>query len=462
MGSGTGSTTGYVLTGYATRSAFRRPWVISLFFLIAGLYALASMLEGGMLVFGPTGQKSLTVWLVTSGNPWWYFPAWFVVFPGGSLTLPFFPTLSMVLVSIGVGIGMSVAAVIAVRLIQLRRAAAGRPLAAGSIAGLTPAFLALVTMGACCTTTAASAAGLGVVAQTTGTNVNTLLVNSWYLGVFQMVVVLIALLAQEAILVAYGPMLGLGGAPLFSSPSAADPPPLRVRDILAAGIRIVLIGTAVLWSLSAVAATFSSATPLSTAADWFGFIVEHQLVAALIILVALIPRTVRRWLSASPLQLPALVLRGAFLFLGALILTWVPPFWSSAQTGGLVNALLGLFGAPASWGAVSPPFSGPITLALRLGLGFGLLGATMTLVGVLPSWALEWIGPSPTISARPQPTSHGAGRAAGSGGPTPLFSGSPAGGPEARLAHPISFDPPGIAPSSQPQTTLRAGESEGQ
>ncbi len=264
MGPPAGTTAGAVLSARATRSAFRRPWVIALFFLIAGTYAFASMLLGGMLVFARTGASSLTVWFITAGNPWWNYPALLVVFPGGSLALPFFPTVSMIVVSIGVGIGMSVAAVIAARLIALRRAA-GRPLAAGSIAGLTPALLALVTMGACCTTTAASAAGLGVVAQTTGTSVDTLLANNWYLGVFQMLVVFVALLAQEAILVAYGPMLGLSGVPYHGPSGTSDSPPLRGQDLVAAVARGVLIAAAALWSLEAFAALFSASGGLHDA-----------------------------------------------------------------------------------------------------------------------------------------------------------------------------------------------------
>jgi hypothetical protein len=394
MGPPAGTTAGAVLSARATRSAFGRPWVIALFFLIAGTYAVASMLLGGMLVVARTGASSLTVWVITAGNPWWNYPALLVVFPGATFALPFFPTLSMIVVSIGVGIGMSVAAVIAVRLIVLRRASVGRPLAAGSIAGLTPALLALVTMGACCTTTAASAAGLGVVAQTTGTSVDTLLANNWYLGVFQMLVVGVALLAQEAILAAYGPMLGLSGAPLSGLSRDADPPPLRGRDLVATGARVVLVAAAALWSLEAFAALFSPSGSLTTPAAWFGFLVEHQLVAGVVLAVALFPRSFRESLGASVPHPSTSALRGGLLLTGLIVLTWIPPFWASSQTAGLLNELLGVAGAPASWGAVAPPFSGTIALVLRFSLGFALLGLFSLALALWPRATLDRIDPN--------------------------------------------------------------------
>ncbi len=58
-------------------------------------------------------------------------------------------------------------------------------------------MIALVTLGACCSTTAAATAGLGVIAQASGTSIDELLANNWYIGVFQILVLWIALIAQE-------------------------------------------------------------------------------------------------------------------------------------------------------------------------------------------------------------------------------------------------------------------------
>ena len=398
-----------MLAGRATRSAFSRPWVFALFFLIAGLYAFGSMLLGGMLVFGRTGVSSVTAYFFTAGHPWWDYPALLVIFPGGSLAFPFFPTVAMIVVSIGVGVGMTVAAVLATRLIALRKAAAGRPLAAGSVAGLTPALLALVTMGACCTTTAASAAGLGVVAQTTGTTVDTLLANNWYLGVFQMLVVFVALLAQEAILVAYGPLLGFSVGPASSGYGSADIPPLSGRDLARVAVRFVLVGAAIFWSLWAFASVFSPSAPgWSTPAGWFGFLVEHQFASAVVIAVALFPRSLRnavfpRAPSARPWTSS---FRLVVLVAGLVTVSWVPPFWASAQTAGLLNELMGWMGAPAAWGAIVPPFAGPVALALRFSLGFALVGGFTVALALWPKAVLDRIDPS-SAPASPAPGPRG-------------------------------------------------------
>lgn len=403
MGAPPGTTAGAVLTFRATRAIFVRPWVIALFFLIAGLYAFSSMLLGGMLFFGRTGAQSTTVWLITGGIPWWNYPALLVVAPGGSLALPFFPTVAMVFVSIGVGIGMTVAVVIAAQLIRLRKAAAGRPLAAGSIAGFTPAVLALVTMGACCTTTAASAAGLGVVAQSTGTTINTLLANNWYLGIFQMLVVFVALLAQEAILAAYAPFLGLSTRPLVGPAAALEPPPLRWGDLASAVLRAALITAAAGWSLWAITGLFSSGNGLTDAAAWFGFLVEHLLLTGIVIVVALYPESFRSWLlgAGSPAR-GARLFRGLSAFLGLLVLTWVPPLWAGPQLAGLANELLGLLGAPASWGAVTPAFFGPISRALWFALGFGMLGGFLVAMAFRSRLVFSWL--APTVSDGPTTT----------------------------------------------------------
>lgn len=407
MGAPAKPTARAILTAQATRAAFARRWVVALFFLIAGLYAFASMLLGGMLVFARTGATSTSVFVITAGIPWWNYPAVLVTFPGGSLALPFFPTISMILVSIGVGVGMSVAAVIASRLIALRRASAGRPLAAGSIAGLTPAILALVTMGACCTTTAASAAGLGVVAQTTGTTVDTLLANDWYLGVFQLVVVGVALLAQEAILVAYGPLLGLSAPDEERTSNVA---PLKARDFARYGVRAFLIGAAAFWSLWAFSAQFTAGAALTSAAAWAGFVVEHLVVSSLVISFALYPEAFRDLLDPRRIGKAALALRALFFAVGVWVLAWVPAGWAGPQTAGLVNVIFGIAGLSPAWGAVAPTFTLPVALALQLSGGFLLLGALSVLLALRSSSTVDWFVAAPIVPTpgrSPAPRSEG-------------------------------------------------------
>lgn len=372
-------------------------WVAGLFVLIFALYAFGSMILGGMLIFARTGQSGVSVLILTAGHPWWDYPGMLVTFPGGNLELPFFPTVAMVAVSIGVAIGMSVAAVIGGRLIAIRRASAGRPLAAGAIAGFTPAMLALVTMGACCTVTTASAAGLGLVAQTSGTTVDSLLTNNWYLGVFQMLVVFVALLAQEGILIVYGPYLGMQtGSIARSNRPTAELSPLSGRDVELGALRALLVGAAALWSLWGFAFTFTPDGALTSASSWFGFWVGHQAVAGLVVAVALFPQPFQRLFAAPGARRSKWATRGLAAFLGALTVTWLPPAVTSGQTRGLLNMVLGLAGAPAAWGATAPAVTGVTAIALELTLGYALLGGFLIAMAVAPARALDWVAPAAT------------------------------------------------------------------
>ncbi len=87
-------------------------------------------------------------------------------------------------------------------------------------------------------------------------------------------------------------------------------------------------------------------------------------------------------------------MRGGLLFTSLLLLTWVPPLWASPQTAGLVNEILGVAGAPASWGAVAPPFSGPVALVLRFALGFAMLGVFVLALALWPKVTLNRIDPT--------------------------------------------------------------------
>ncbi|MCW6167942.1 MAG: hypothetical protein LVQ64_05810, partial [Thermoplasmatales archaeon] len=276
-----------VFTFRATRQVLARRWAIPLFLLIAAVFAFAAMIMGGMLVFARTGYTHLTVIVLTtaSGGPaWWNYPGVIVGFPNGGLFLPFFGTLTMLIVSIGVGAGMSVAVVLWTRLIRLRRLAASGNVAIGSMAGLTPAFLSLATIGACCTITTSTAAGLGVVAQTSGTTAYTLLANNWFLGVFEIVVLTIALLAHEALLETYGPLLGLTTSPNGRIVRLPDdlptPAPLSGATVVRAVVRVVLLLGGVLWALAGVGLAATYNYPFSSASFWFAVLVQHEFIAA--------------------------------------------------------------------------------------------------------------------------------------------------------------------------------------
>ncbi|MHB1931582.1 MAG: hypothetical protein ACYCPV_01120, partial [Thermoplasmata archaeon] len=115
-------------------------------------YALVAMFFGGMIVLGTVrSQYGLFVlWGSGTGQAPWNYPGLLLVAPWGVVTLPFFATVAMVVVSAGVGLGMGVAVLLTVRLLRSRRSEAAGATALGSVAGLSPAIIAFITLGACC------------------------------------------------------------------------------------------------------------------------------------------------------------------------------------------------------------------------------------------------------------------------------------------------------------------------
>jgi hypothetical protein len=358
---------------------------------IAVAYALGSMLLGGMLVLAhyDGGYSVLLIWGNALGLQNWNYPGLLIEAPWGFVELPFFATFSMVLVSIGVGIGMAVAILLGVQLIRDRRASAGRPAATGTIAGLTPAMIALVTLGACCSTTAAATAGIGLVAQSSGSSTSNLVLNNWYLGVFQMVVVYIALIAQELLLRIYGNLFGARD-PAFAKPQV-EARRLDRRAFAVGAVRAALLAGGVTWAL-AVLATWTTVDPASASAGlWFNWIVEHWLLGGLAVAAALAPRTVRDRLLANLPTTPGRFLR-ASLVVGAWSLGgWVPPPLSTLGVEGFGNELLGSLGFSGSVGAVAPVFPWGVALLLRWGFQYLLLAAFAGAVGLAPSFSLRWL-----------------------------------------------------------------------
>ncbi len=294
-----------ILTLRTIRAYIRRSHAVMMTAFFAIVYALGSMFLGSMLLLTHLTPPYYAEIVWSGGAPSWNYPGFLLVEPWGVLTLPFFGTVAMVLVSIGVGIGMSVAVLLAIALVRGRRARAGRPAAVGSVAGLTPAMIALVTLGACCSTTAAATAGVGIVGQVSGTSTDNLLLNNWFLGVFQIAVVWIALLAQELILRVYGGLFGWSSAP--NAP--VEPPALNRRTIGSAALRVALLIGAITWSL-AMFAQWTVISPYSASAlQWFGWIVGHQGVALFVILAALFPRPTREALTAPMRRVGPTVVR---------------------------------------------------------------------------------------------------------------------------------------------------------
>jgi hypothetical protein len=391
-----------LLTLERSRSLLRTRVGVLMVTFVALLYAFVSLLVGQMLVLHPTAFRSVSLEVV-SGNgayAWWNYPALVVTGPGAVLVLPFLATVTMVVVSIGVGIGMSVGLVLAYRLLRRRGTDRARPATLGSVSGLTPAVIALVTLGACCSTTAAATAGIGVVAQTSGTSIASVLANTWYLNVFQVAVLWVALVAQEQLLSVYGRLLG-------TDEEAATVPatvPVDARFLLGATLRVGLVVAGVTWSLAMVAEWTSATPPAVTVPNLVQWLLQHQFVSLFAIAAGLFAVESYRFVRESLPRARRLAVRGALLLGGLSLLTWVPPPLAGSGVYGLGNELLGAAGSPAAWGAVVPPSLGPLPLVLRWVFQFGLLGAFATVASLWPERAflpLQWTT-EPRIPSAPR------------------------------------------------------------
>lgn len=390
------------------REAHGRMMVV--FFAI--LYALGSMVLGGMLILArvPGGYTAEILWGNALGTGPWNYPGLLIVAPWGVVSLPFLATISMILVSLGVGIGVSVAIVIVVRLIRDRRAAGAGSV--GSIAGLTPAMIALVTLGACCSTTAVATAGVGLVAQASGSSVSSVLINNWYLDVFQVSVVYVALIAQELILRVYGGLLGLTGVNAgVSSATAPLAPPAR-PSLAVGALRGALLLAGLTWSLATLAEWAGPSPPLDSGSLWFQWLLQHQLLGDFAVAVALFPGLVLVPLRRATAAVRAF--RGALLVAGVSLAIGTPAAVALGGAPGFLNELFGTIGLPAAWGAVAPPFGFGLALAARWAFQFVLLGAFAIVVAVAPDAISRAIVPTEVRDESVSPA-----------GPAPTWSPSP-------------------------------------
>jgi hypothetical protein len=401
-----------LLTLHEVVAYLRRSHGVGLAVFIAVAYALGSMLLGGMLVLAHLsgGYTVEVLWGNPLGIQPWNYPGVLIVAPWGFVELPFAATISMVLVSAGVGVGMAVALLLGYRLIAHRKTSAGTPTAAGAAAGMTPALIGLVTLGACCSVTAAATAGVGLVAQASGTSTTNLLLNNWFLGVFQVAVVYVALVAQELLLRVYGTLFSAND-PGF----ARAPIPARTwdrRTVALAALRALLLAAGVTWILAAVADWTVSPPATASAALWFNWLVEHWLLGGFAMLVALSPGTVRGWARSIESSPGGRGLRVALLVGGGCLAGWVPPPFAGAGVEGFGNELLGLLGAPAGWGAVPPVFPWGIALLTRWSLQYFLLAGVAISAAIAPVRVLSfWAGATPLPSPEATPaagTSSGA------------------------------------------------------
>jgi hypothetical protein len=343
------------------------------------LYAFGSMTFGGMLILTHVqgGFTTEVIWGNALGQGAWNYPGLLIVAPWGVVSLPLLATFAMGIVSVGVGIGITVAILISYVLLRDRRRAGTQAGAVGSVAGLTPAMIALVTLGACCSTTAAATAGVGLVAQASGSTINNLLVNNWYLDVFQVAVIFVALLAQELILRVYG---GLFGLTSFARPTVVPRPRASGSRALVGGmLRAALLLGGLTWGL-AVLAEWATSNPGPVTAP---------LVLGLSVAVALVPGVLENAVDASRRGWSAVSLRVALLVAGVSLVGWMPPPIAASGAAGFVNELFGAIGLSAAWGAVPPVLPIGVALFLRWGVQILLLGGFAIAFALAPAGALR-------------------------------------------------------------------------
>ena len=392
------------------RAFLRRSHAVGLAVLLGVSYALGSLLLGGMLVLAPEHVSTSVEVLVGGSGGSWNYPALFVVAPWGVLGLPFFATFSMVVVAAGVGLGMAVAAVLTYRLVRPSTEEAARTKSVGIATGLTPAMISLVTIGSCCTTTAAATGGIGLIAQASGTTTANLVLNNWYLGVAQMAIVWAAVFGQELLLTVYSGLLGL------RSTSHPTPrvvvPPLDRRWVAGATLRTLLAIGGILWSLSMLAEWTTHAPSTAGPGWWVRWIVQHQIVAAIAVGAAFFPVGTAR-VIATVRRGPLRALGGVLAVAAVSVLVWLPAPLPSWGLDSLADQILGAAGAPATWGAIA---LGPVTgvalgvrwaLEFALPAGFVLAAVLAPDVAFAPLWAttVRAVGPVPGASGAVGPPS---------------------------------------------------------
>ncbi|MCI4345892.1 MAG: hypothetical protein L3K07_03970 [Thermoplasmata archaeon] len=400
-----------------------------LFGSISLAYLFISLFAGRMLVLGRTGQSSTTFAIFASGYPSWNYPELAVIAPNGILVLPYLATVTMALVSVGVGLGMAASVILAYHLVRARKRGTGVGGLLSGVEGLSPAMIAALTLGACCSTTAASTAGIGLAAQASGTTLDNLLANSWLLNLLQVFVLGLALLAQEQLLRVYGSELGVR-AP--SDTARSRLPSVGLRYLASGLSRVALLAAGAIGALSIFVAWTLVDPRSSGPVTWTFWLLAYELVALFAIAAALAPRGLRELLLPASNRGYSPLLRGILFASGLLLLAGLPAPYAGPEAHGWLNELLGILGGSPSSGAVVVSGSPDLTLYVRWALEYMLLGGFAVAAAVLPDRVLGLLTASEagafradlkSQAASPQGDERGL-----SGGATPADSSSAPGG----------------------------------
>jgi hypothetical protein len=367
-----------------TRALIRGRFAVALAAVIGLAYGLAALLVGAMLVLGPTGAVGTTVELLRSPHAaqWWNYPAFVVIAPQVVLVLPFLATGAMLLVAGGVGLGMGAGVILGIRVFRARRSAPAG--AASSLSGLAPGLFVLLTLGACCSTSAAAFAGIGAIAQSGGTNVYALLANSWYLSLFQVAILWVALVAQEELVRIYGSLSGTASLSAVG-PSAR---PLGTR-LAALGARGFLVVAGSLWALAWLIEFALPPPGAPGGAVFLGGLLLHGGLGLAMVGVGLFPGGVRSFARTGAAGVLGRPLRALLLLVGASVAVGLPPPLAGWGLDGLANVILGALGAPGAVGG-APGIAGPsAAVAVAWAVVYALLGLAAIATALRPGPVIE-------------------------------------------------------------------------
>lgn len=315
------------LTLKETRASVRsrRQWLLAAG--VAVLVGLIALWVGGMLTVFPT-QGTYTVEVIGWGsNAGWFYPELLLIQPWGIVQLPWFPTLAMIGVAGAAGLGTTASVGLLRRSLAARRQRATAGAVGGVAAGAGPGVVSLATLGACCCTSCTATGSLAVVAAVSGTSAARLLNLDWFLPLFQLAIVYVALLAQER-------------AIRRSREGAFVPAPITVRSIASIALRLGLLIAGVTWSLAMFVEWGTTDISTAPATLWYHWVFEHQLLAVLAVAAALFPDALASLAGRGAHGLGGRVARTG---LALAALTWgigVPPGLVAQGLGGLGNELL--------------------------------------------------------------------------------------------------------------------------
>ena len=415
-----------------SRSLLRGRRPLLLLAAIAVGYAFISMLVGLMLEFHAESiPLSAEVISDPSAYQWWDYPALLVVWPGGILVLPFLPAVTMVLVSLGVAIGATVAVRLLAPLVRRRRDSGGRSAASGVAGGTTPSIVGVATLGACCCTSCAGIAGATVVAAVSGTNLYNALLNNWYIDLFQLAVVWMALMVQERAL-----RMGEG--------ACQTPAPFDRKTVASYALRLALMIAGITWSL-AMFVEWGDASPASASpAIWYHWTFEHQLLSITAVIAAFLPQETLGMVRRALAHRWSWIARTGLVVGGVTWGIWVPAALTGIGLGGFLNELIGFLGLPPSWGAVPPNSSLGPALYFHWAFQHELLSAFAIILALFPERAISplvWsVTRTPAVRAQSEMEilgDRGASVPSPVPGPTPSVTTQPDGSGTSQVAKPL-------------------------